>query len=56
MRGLEHKSDGDWLREMGLFHLRKRMLGGHLITLCNDLRGGCSELGVGMFSKVTVKG
>ena len=54
VRGLEHKSDGEWLRERGLFSVEEAE--GRPDPFYSCLKGGCGKVGVGLFSQVTVIG
>ena len=52
IRGLEHSTYEEWLRELGLFGLEKRRLQGDLIVAFQYLRGAYKQEGEQLFMRV----
>ena len=56
IRGLEHLSCEDELRELGLFSLEKRRRWGHLIAACQYLKGPTGKMGRDFLQRHVVMG
>jgi len=56
MRGTEHLSCEERLREVGLFSLQRRRLWGGLIGAFQHLKGAYKKTGEGHFTRIRTKG
>ena len=52
IRGLEHSTCEEWLRELGLFGLEKRRLWGDLMVAFQYLKGAYKQEGEWLFTRV----
>lgn len=50
VKGLEHKSDEECLWELRALSLETRSLGKDFTALDSYLKGGCSQVGISVFS------
>ena len=55
-KGLENLTYGETLRDLGLFSLEKRNLGGNVINVSNYLKRGCKDNRARLFSVVPSDG
>lgn len=53
VKGLEHESHEEQLSELGAFSPDKKRLMGNPITFYSSLKGSCTQVGVGLLSRIT---
>lgn len=49
VKAVKHKSDKEWLGELGLFSLEHRRVRRDLISFWKYLEGGCGKVGVSFY-------